>query len=670
MRKEKRASLTLTDLQRAVDALDALIWTMEGGGRCDFANGYWSRLTGLQPEAVLGHGWQSAIHPDDLVSFHRCMKRTRKTAPQPEASARVRRFDGQYRWFSFRASPTVSAARRKRWCWIGMHDDESPSTDARMRRFFDILPWQAGFLSAEGILEFTNLRSLRDFGMTHAQLEAWTKSGIIHKDDHAQCHRSLDVLLRTGEVFDEQLRMLYPDGTYRWTRSRCVPVRDAAGNTVRHVSFQIDVDDLKRAEDLLAAEVKVLEMIGRGEPLEGILVALAHHVEGLCDDCLCNILLVESGDTCRELIAESSLPGALLEVLRGGAPDGGKGDPWSAAIAKRAPVFWGDLAGDRRWEGSRWVSIARACGFASCWAIPVLSGAGSAIGVVVIHRRERCDPKERDLDVIHRFARIASIAIQRIRIDAARVSAEAALNEARLQLAHLARTATLSAMSASITHEISQPIFGVLTNANTCAKMLSRHPPDVAGAAETTRRAIRDANRAFEVIKRLRAMFANRAPTLESVDLNEAAREVIAMSSAELRRSGSVVQAQFSAELPSVRGDRVQLQQVILNLVLNAADAMADIQDRPRTLRIQTVADGGDGVKLLVQDSGIGLDPEAVDKPFEAFYTTKSNGLGIGLAVSRSIIESHNGKLWASVNEGPGATFCFRIPCAFDASSG
>jgi C4-dicarboxylate-specific signal transduction histidine kinase len=166
------------------------------------------------------------------------------------------------------------------------------------------------------------------------------------------------------------------------------------------------------------------------------------------------------------------------------------------------------------------------------------------------------------------------------------------------------------------------------------------------------------------VIKHLRAMFAKKAPTLERVDLNDAAREVIALSSAELRQSGSILQTDFAEPLPPISGDRVQLQQVILNLLLNAVDAMAGIDDRPRILRVQTESHATDGVKLLVRDSGVGLDPRGIEKVFEAFYTTKAHGLGVGLAISRSIIESHEGKLWAMANDGPGATFGFSIPCA------
>jgi signal transduction histidine kinase/ligand-binding sensor domain-containing protein len=239
-----------------------------------------------------------------------------------------------------------------------------------------------------------------------------------------------------------------------------------------------------------------------------------------------------------------------------------------------------------------------------------------------------------------------------------------ALNQSRLELAHVERLATLSTMTASITHEVSQPISGILTNTNTCVRMLAADPPNVEGATETARRTIRDANRAAEVIKRLRAMFAKKAPTMEMVDLNDAARDVISISSAQLRRGGAVLETDFADSLPPVSGDRVQLQQVMLNLLLNAADAMAGIEDREKMIRVQTQLEGGDKVKLLVRDSGVGLDPRDIEKLFEAFHTTKEHGLGVGLAISRSIIESHKGQLWAMANDGPGATFGFSIPCA------
>jgi PAS domain S-box-containing protein len=564
MGSEENAAAEI-DLGRVVNALPALVWTTQDDGRSDFVNRHWCEYTGLGPDAALDHGWQKAIHPEDLTSFLESWSAIRQSGDCNEIDARLRRADGEYRWFVFRPSVMEDVPGRGRWCWLGLYSDESTSTDGRLRRLWDVLPWQAGFLDAAGVLEFTNRQSLEDFGMTQVQLERWTKSGIIHADDLERTAESLAANLATGALWDHQIRMLYPNGTYRWTRSRCVPVRDAQGNVVRFVTFQVDVDDLKRAENLLAAEVQLLEMVARGEPLNQILDARDRLVEELC----------------------------------------------------------------RGWSGSA--------------------------------RQQQ--------DLVDRFGKIADIAIERARAEAASKVAEESLNQARLELTHVARVATLSAMTASITHEVSQPISGILTNANTGARMLAADPPNIAGAAETVRRTIRDANRASEVIKRLRAMFAKKAPSLERVDLNEAAQEVIAMSSVELRRSRAVLQTDFAELLPAISADRVQLQQVILNLLLNAADAMAGIEDRPRTLQVQTQMLGSDSIELLVRDCGVGIDPRGIEKLFEAFHTTKAHGLGIGLAISRSIIETHRGKLWAMPNDGPGATFGFSIPYASSATT-
>ena len=243
---------------------------------------------------------------------------------------------------------------------------------------------------------------------------------------------------------------------------------------------------------------------------------------------------------------------------------------------------------------------------------------------------------------------------------------EEALGKARSELAHVARVMSLGALTASIAHEVNQPLSGIITNANTCLRMLAADPPNVDGARETARRTIRDGDRAAAVITRLRALFSKKDATIESVDLNEATREVIALSLSELQRNRVILRSELADNLPPVAGDRVQLQQVILNLVRNASDAMSGVDDRQRQLLIRTEPDEGGQVRLSVQDAGVGFDPQVMDRLFDSFYTTKNDGMGIGLSVSRSIIASHDGRLWATLNEGPGATFSFSIPFARD----
>jgi signal transduction histidine kinase len=192
--------------------------------------------------------------------------------------------------------------------------------------------------------------------------------------------------------------------------------------------------------------------------------------------------------------------------------------------------------------------------------------------------------------------------------------------------------------------------------------MLGAEPPNVDGARETARRTIRDGNRAAEVIARLHALFSKKERAAESVDLSEAAREVIALCSSTLQRNRVQIRSELADGLPPVTGDRVQLQQVILNLLTNASDAMTAVEDRPRELLVRTEAEQADLVRVTVRDTGVGFNLQDAEKLFAAFYTTKREGMGIGLSVSRSIIESHHGRLWATTNDGPGATFTFSVP--------
>jgi len=226
---------------------------------------------------------------------------------------------------------------------------------------------------------------------------------------------------------------------------------------------------------------------------------------------------------------------------------------------------------------------------------------------------------------------------------------EQALSRVRSELAHVTRVASLNTLTASIAHEVNQPLSGIMTNATTCLRMLAGNQPDLDGARRTVQRLMRDGKRASEVIARLRSLFSRKEASVEPVDLNEAAREVIALSHHELRRNEIEVRLELHDDLPAVAGDRVQLQQVILNLILNASDAMCAVGGRPRNLHVVTGLDENGGVQLAVSDTGIGFGDGDAAGLFEPFYTTKPSGMG---------------RLWAEPNEGAGATFRLSIPCA------
>lgn len=244
----------------------------------------------------------------------------------------------------------------------------------------------------------------------------------------------------------------------------------------------------------------------------------------------------------------------------------------------------------------------------------------------------------------------------------ARRMSEDALAKARSELAKVGRATSLGVLTASIAHEVNQPLSGINTNSLTCLRLLDANPPNLELARETVSRTVRDVNRASDVIKRLRALFSGAELTLEWVDLSEITYEVTALSLNDLQRNRITLQLELAEDLPTINGDRIQLQQVILNLLRNASDAMVDVDDRPRQLLIRTERHDEDRVRLRVRDTGVGIDSERMNKLFDAFQTTKTDGMGIGLSVSRSIIERHHGRLWAEPNDGPGATFSFVIP--------
>ncbi len=442
--------------------------------------------------------------------------------------------------------------------------------------------------------------------------ESWIVA--LHPEDKERAVRTYWEGIRSGTAFTMEARFLRAsDQTYRWHLNRAVPVRDAEGNILRFVGTSTDIEDLKRAQErLLESELSLRQMT---ETIPEMLWSATP--EGTIDYCNGRFLEytgfsaeeVMSSGWARLLHAEDVGPTirAWLNSVRTGAP-----------YRVEARTFH---AADRTY---RWCVTS---------ALPLLDEEGRIAkwyGTVV----DMHDWRQSQQD----------------------------LHQIQTELAHIARVTMMGELTASIAHEVNQPLSGIITNANTCLRMLATEPPNLDGARETARRTIRDGNRAYEVISRLRALFAKKEIQAEPVDLNQATQEVVALYGGVLQKHRVSLRLDLAANLPQVKGDRVQLQQVILNLLTNASDAMVGVKDRSREVTVRTERDGSDAVRLLVCDTGIGFDPQDAGNLFTAFYTTKSGGMGIGLSVSRSIIEGHGGRLWAVQNDGPGATFVFSIP--------
>jgi signal transduction histidine kinase len=242
-----------------------------------------------------------------------------------------------------------------------------------------------------------------------------------------------------------------------------------------------------------------------------------------------------------------------------------------------------------------------------------------------------------------------------------RKRAEEALHKTEAEFAHVTRLTTLGELTASIAHELNQPLTAIVTNAKACLHWLTRDVPNFDEVREAAKRIARDGKRASDVISRIRALVRKTEFEKAPLDINQVIHEVISLAQHEAVQKGVTLRLELADDLPLVSGDRVQLQQVILNLIMNGVEAMASVADQGRELLVYSRQHGSDQVLIAVQDSGVGIDRENLKKIFDPFYTTKSQGMGMGLAISRSIVENHGGKLWALPNDGPGATFQFTL---------
>ena len=485
--------------------------------------------------------------------------------------------------------------------------------ELEFRLIVDSIPAPVAVTTPTGKVEGLNQSTLDYFGKTFEELRGWQASEVVHPDDLERTIAAQRVAHEMGSTYNVESRHRRADGVYRWFNVLGLPLRDAQGNILRWFHLLTDIDDRKRAEAELRRAYDSVADAQRLSKTGSFITALVGDDHNWSEEAY-RIFEFDpatkiSVRRVRDTVHPDDLPSFDSVIARGRS--GANVDFAFRIVTARG-------------------AVKHVCGVAH--VIEQVEGRPMFVGALQ-------DMTE------------------------SMVAGEA-LNMARSQLAHVARVTTLSALTASIAHEVNQPLSGIITNAGTCLRMLDADPPNVEGARETVRRTIRDGNRASEVITRLRALFSKKQFSLESLDLNEAAREVIALSLSELQRNRVVLQSELADDLPNVTGDRVQLQQVILNLLLNAADAVKSIDDRPRQILIQTALDETAAVRLTVRDTGIGLAPDSLTKLFDAFYTTKPDGMGIGLSVSRSIIDHHHGRLWASPNDGPGTAFSFSIPCS------
>ena len=326
----------------------------------------------------------------------------------------------------------------------------------------------------------------------------------------------------------------------------------------------------------------------------------------------------------------------------------------SRLATSRLPTYIPDLTaleGDHRDDFL--IAVVNA-GFRSSLVVPLLKD-DEIVGIITLGRKQMQPFADKQISLFTDFAAQAAIALETTR-------RERQYREMQSDLAHANRVATMGQLTASIAHEIKQPIATARNNAAAALRFLEKSPPDVAEVREALTCIVNDADRASDVVDRIGSLIKKAPPRKEVIDLNAAILEVTALTRGEAVKSGVTVGTQLADDLPPIQCDRVQLQQVMLNLIVNAIQSMSGVEDGNRELHISTARIGRDGVCVAVRDTGPGLRPESLPRLFEPFYTTKPDGMGMGLSICRSIVEAHGGRLWATSCEPRGALFQFTIP--------
>src|SRR5882672_5502447 len=475
----------------------------------------------------------------------------------------------------------------------------------------------------------------------------------MHPEDRTQIVESAERANSSGKDFEAQFRLLLPDGTTKYVHGVGHPVFNASGATAEFVGILMDVTERRLAEALRDGESRILEMIARDAPLEEILENLVRVVEAQFAGLLCSVLLLDDDGQHVRHGAAPSLPKAYTKAIDG-LCIGPKAGSCGTAMYRREPVIVTDILQDPLWEPYR--AVAEPYGLRACWSTPILAHSGNALGSFAMYYREPRSPSPAETRVLEMATHLAGIAIER---KLAREERER-LRQAQAELAHINRVTTMGELTASLAHEVNQPIAAAVTNAKTCLRWLGRDEPDVAEASEAASRLVNDVTRAADIIGRISSLFKKGALQRELVDVNELIQEMIVLLRSEANRYSISIRTELAEGLPKVMVDRVQLQQVFMNLMLNGIDAMKETSGGSE-LTIKSEA--GDGQLLIsVSDTGVGLPSEQADRIFTAFFTTKDNGTGMGLPISRSIIESHGGRLWATGASGRGATFQFTLP--------
>jgi PAS domain S-box-containing protein len=746
MENEKTAPKHEENSQQLIDLIPALAWSAKRDGSLEYCNKVWLDYTGLSPKQALDWGWTVAIHPEDLSRLTEYWRFILAAGEPGEVEARLRRFDGEYRWFLFRARPQRDDSGTVIQ-WYGTNtdiEDRKRAEDAlreseqNSRLILDSIPALMCTMTAEGAVETANRPILDYCGKTVEELGDWTLNGVVHEADIAGAISVWRHSIDTGTPYDVEHRIRRADGVYRWFHVRGMPFRDAENRILRWYVLLTDIEDRRRAEEATRASERELRQ-------------LVDHVPGYIatansrgEHDYANQRLIEytgvSLDKAFGLGSIDTIHPEEQELVKA---------EWLRCAASGQPMEIHHRL--RRFDGTyRWFhvrveplfdnqnQITRWYGLLTdiddqrkaeealrererqlqliVETIPAIVTSRDAhgnldyvnqrlvnytgkssqeiidSGVNLVHPDDResllrvwrdsqetgeryeLDYRMRGADGEYRWFQVRGAPLldpegRVLRwyaviadIDDAKRAREAVL-KSQAQLARMSQITTVAELSASIAHEVNQPLAAILANANACLAWLSGDPPNLERARGTAEKIMKNANSAAEIVGRVRALFKQAPPAMVLSDMNDTVLGALNLIGSDFREADIAVETELAPDLPLIAADRTQIQQALINLAHNAVEAMEGVADRPRRLLLVTQSDG---VNILIQvrDSGCGIaNPASI---FDPFFTTKENGMGMGLAICRSIVEAHGGRLWATANEEAGTTFSVTLPLHSD----
>jgi PAS domain S-box-containing protein len=634
-RKCAEAALLASErnLSLILDSLPVLVWSARPDGTADFVNKTFQDYVGLPAETLLDLGFVSVFHPDDAETMMSDWARNLE-APTSVMQGRIRKSDGEYRWFYFSGQKFADASGVVRWFGVNVDIEDLKraehalktseaalrENERRLEHIINAIPglvWSAG---ADGHVTYLSQQYLDYTGLGPAQTtgDGWTAA--VHPDDLEGLLGAWMYSFENGRANEHEARLRRADGEHRWFLFRSSPFHDDLGRLTQWFGVNIEVEDRKRAEDGLKASEAALR---------------------------------ESERELQQII--SSIPGLTWSSDAQGATTF-----WSQRYLDYSGARIEDVLGygfvdfmhpdDREAVMEVWAGLLRTG--SSGEAEARLRGADGQFRWFLI----RASPfHDRAGNLTQWFG---------VNVDVEnRKRAEEDLRQSQSDLAHVARMMTMGELAVSIAHEVNQPLMAVVTNAGACLRWLSDGQTDITMARQAAERIVRDGHRAGDIITSLRALARKSAPRMERVSLQEVVQVVLDLLRGEFQRHGVVSKAQLAASPIAIIGDSTQLQQVILNLVMNGIEAMASTEEGRRRLTVQ--AETRDGAAVVsVTDTGPGLNSGDLDRVFEAFFSTKPEGIGMGLSICRSIIEAHGGRIWASDNGARGSVFSFTLPLA------